>query len=488
MTADQQGNLADKSLGELICEIQQASSSGALRLSRARAKIVIYFENGVPVFAVSNIRAHRLIEFLKRSGLAAEEVVAQVPPSANDDDVLAQFTRHGNLSAEQIGTLRANQVADMLRATFLWTEGHWQFDPRVRVAKENRVAVDTQRLLLESTRHLPGTYVKSRFANRDELIETAQHNGQSLNLSPSEAFVLSRVTTATSVRNLLALGGMPEEETLRAIYALTTAGMLRRAATSTPHVNEPRQHVRPASVDETLEDFLARIDKASDHYETLNIDRTATPDEVKNSYHALARSYHPDRYHQASASVRRRIDSAFARIAHAYEVLRDASTRDTYDERLKIAGAKRPERIPAKPVERTSKKQPGAAVLSERQTGNEDRAEASFQKGLAALKENQAQHALRLFAEAASLEPRRARYRAEYGRALINDPQTRRIAEFELKAAIELEPNNISYRVALAELYKALGLRRRAEGELQRALISDPNSDVARQLLASLKN
>jgi tetratricopeptide (TPR) repeat protein len=169
-------------------------------------------------------------------------------------------------------------------------------------------------------------------------------------------------------------------------------------------------------------------------------------------------------------------------------VLHDASARATYDDRLKIAGAKPLDRIPSQPVEKASKKHPGAAMVSDRQTGNEDRAEASFQKGLAALKENQAQHALRLFAEAASLEPRRARYRAEYGRALINDPQTRRIAEYELKAAIALEPNNISHRVALAELYKALGLRRRAEGELQRALISDPNSEVARQLLASLKN
>jgi hypothetical protein len=56
-----------------------------------------------------------------------------------------------------------------------------------------------------------------------------------------------------------------------------------------------------------------------------------------------------------------------------------------------------------------------------------------------------------------SLEPRSARYRAEYGRALISDPQTRRIAEVELQAAIALEPTNVSYRVALAELYKALG-------------------------------
>ena len=488
MTAAQQGNLADKSLGELICEIQQASSSGALRLSRAPAKTVIYFENGATVFAVSNIRAHRLIEFLRRSGLAAEEVVANVPPTATDDVVLAQVTTQGNLNPEQIGAVRANHVADILRATFLWTEGHWQFDPRVRVAKENRVAVDIQRLLLESTRHLPGTYIKSRFANRDEQLETSQHNGQALQLSPGEAFVLSRVTTAMSIKDLLALGGMPEEETLRAIYALTTTGVLRRATTSTPHVSEPPQRVRTASLNETLEEFLTRIERASDHYETLNTDRTATADEVKNAYHALARKYHPDRFHQASASVQTRIDSAFARIAHAYEVLHDASARATYDDRLKIPGATPLERIPSPPVEKPGKKQPGAAMMSNRQTGNEDRAEESFQKGLAALKENQAQHAVRLFAEAASLEPRRARYRAEYGRALINDPQTRRIAEFELKAAIALEPNNVSYRVALAELYKALGLRRRAAGELQRALISDPSSDVARQLLASLKH
>jgi curved DNA-binding protein CbpA len=478
MTADQQGNLADKSLGELICEIQQTSASGALRLSRERAKIVIYFESGATVFVVSNIRAHRLIEFLRRSGLADEAAAANVPATATDDDVLAQLTSQKSLNQEQIVTIRANHVVDMLRATFLWTEGHWQFDPRVRVAKENRVRVDIQRLLLESTRHLPGTYIKSRFANREEQLEAPQHNGQALNLSPSEAFVLSRVTSAMSIKDLLSLGGMPEEETLRAIYALTTAGLLRRSTTSTAPVSAPPQ-VRTASVDETLEQFLARIDKASDHYETLNIDRTATADDVKNSYHAFARNYHPDRFHQTAVSVRARIDSAFARIAHAYEVLHDTSARVAYDERLKTA---------AVPAKTPGKKQPGTATVSERQTGNEDRAEASFQKGLAALKENQAQHALRLFAEAASLEPRRARYRAEYGRALINDPQTRRIAEFELKAAIALEPNNVSYRVALAELYKALGLRRRAEGELQRALISDPGSDVARQLLASLKN
>ena len=477
MTASQQGNLADKFLGELIREIQDESSSGALRLSRERAKTVMYFESGATVFAVSNIRAHRLIELIKRSALVEEALLAGLPPTASDDDVLAQLTRQGNLSPDQAGRLRANQIADILRTTLLWTEGHWQFEPRVRVAAPSRVNVDTQRLLLESTRHLPVTYIQSRFANRQEQFEMVDRNGDSLNLSPSEAFVLSRVTSPISIKDLVALGGMREEETLRALYALTTAGLLRRSTASTPHVSDTPQSGR--AVAENLEEFLARIEKASDYYEMLSIDRAATADDVKYSYHSLARSYHPDRFHQSNADVRTRIESAFARIARAYEVLHDASERATYDEQLKTPGAKLSEHVSSPPPVPNAKN---------KETGNEDRAEASFQKGLSAIKENQLQHAIRLFAEAASLEPRRARYRAEYGRALINNPQTRRIAEIELRAAIALEPTNVSYRVALAELYKALGLRRRAEGELQRALMTDPKSDAARKLLASLKN
>ena len=475
MTTATQGNLADKSLGELIREIEDKSNSGALRLSRERAKTVIYFEEGATVFAVSNIRAHRLIEFIKRSGLTGEEVDGNLPSTATDDEVLAQLSTQGS-SPAQIGRLRTSQIADILRAALLWTEGDWQFDARVRVTARNRVNVETRHLLLESTRHLPGRYIESRFANRRERVAAAEHNDHSLKLSPSEALVLSRVTAPISINDLLALGGMREEETLRALYALTTAGLLRRATSSAPNTsNAPG---RGRTVSENLEEFLARIENASDYYETLNIDRAATADHIKNSYHALARSYHPDRFHQSSAGVRSRIESAFARIAHAYEVLHDASERTLYDERLKTTGATDTHHVSV----------PAGPKAKPKETGNEDRAEASFQQGLSAIKQNQLQYAVRLFAEAASLEPRRARYRAEYGRALIGDPQTRRLAEIELQAAIALEPTNVSYRVALAELYKALGLRRRAAGELQRALMTDPKSDAARKLLASLKN
>ena len=67
MTKPTKGQLAEKPVAELIREIGEASVSGALRLARDRAKAVVYFENGDVAFAASNIRAHRLLEFLKRT-------------------------------------------------------------------------------------------------------------------------------------------------------------------------------------------------------------------------------------------------------------------------------------------------------------------------------------------------------------------------------------------------------------------------------------
>jgi curved DNA-binding protein CbpA len=304
-------------------------------------------------------------------------------------------------------------------------------------------------------------------------------------LLPAEAFVLSRITGRTSLDELLTVSGMNKEETLQSLYALAICGAVKRAAWATTEFNSSRT-ARPTAKTkavandkiDTLEDLFARIEHAADYYDLLGLGPQANAGEIKNAYHSLARRYHPDRFHQADAQLRNQIESAFARVAQAYEVLGDPSARATYDAKVGApvsadAGSKATtrERSPASPKAST-----------------ESRAESSFQKGVAATKQRQPQQAVRFFAEAASLEPRCARYRAEYGRALIEDPRTRRLAEFELKAAIALEPDNTSYRVALAELYKALGLRRRAEGELQRALTADPKNAAARTLLASLKN
>ncbi len=482
MTKATKGELAQKPVAELIREIGEASASGALRLSRDRAKAVVYFENGDVAFAASNIRAHRLLEFLKRTGILDESAAGALDPKATDDDVLKLLVESCRIRADRVGTIRANHVGEVLRGVLLWTDGDWQFDPRVRIAGDTRVAIDVRRLLLESTRHLPATYLSSRFADTSEQLELAQANGQHPSLLPAEAFVLSRINGPTTVSELLSVSGMNEEETLQSLYALAICGVVKRAAWATPQFDgSAGANVKSkAGVEEkvdTLEDFFARAQSAVSYYDLLGVGHQASPDEVKNAYHSLARRYHPDRFHQADAQLRNQIESAFARVAQAYEVLGDQSSRTTYDAQF---GAPASSSVSKGATRDRSPASPKAPA--------ENRGESSFRKGLAAINQRQPQQAVRFFAEAASIEPRCARYRAEYGRALINDPKTRRLAEFELKAAIALEPDNTSYRVTLAELYKTLGLRRRAEGELQRALTVDPKNAAARTLLASLKH
>ena len=62
-----------------------------------------------------------------------------------------------------------------------------------------------------------------------------------------------------------------------------------------------------------------------DYYEVLGVDRTATPDQIKQAYRQLAMTYHPDRNPAPDATDR------FREVAEAYAVLSDPAKREQYD-------------------------------------------------------------------------------------------------------------------------------------------------------------
>ena len=115
------------------------------------------------------------------------------------------------------------------------------------------------------------------------------------------------------------------------------------------------------------------------------------------------------------------------------------------------------------------------------------RAESSFQEGFVALQQGQTRAAIINLAAAARLAPTEARFRAYYGRALAAQADTRRLAEAELQAAVKLDPENLSYRLMLAELYFDLGFFRRAEGELKRVMSAEPNNAGGLKLMRRLE-
>ena len=475
MSSTNKGQLEQKPFAELVREIGESRSSGALRLSHGKAKAVVYCDDGVIILAASNLRAHRLADFLERHQLLNSAQAARLPEKATDDQLSALLVEAGTAKPDGVKSIRANHVADILRTVLLWTSGEWELDSRVRVPDDARVSIDEKRLLLECARHLSGTYLITRFPDRNETFAPAENNGQAAKLLPAEALILSKIDAPMTLNQLLSASGVSEEETLRAIYSLVLAGLLRRQAWHA-EIRAAARHTSGSlgATEDDVQALFARLEKAADYYETLDVQRDAADHQIKEAYHAFARKYHPDRFHKSSADLRERLDAAFAQVARAYETLGDSSARAAYDAQL--WAPKSPD-APAITVSAS-----GAA-----KTSSDNRAESSFQQGMAAVRSNQPELAARFLAQAAGIEPRNGRYRAEYGRALIAQPQTRRLAEIELKAAIALEPNNGDYRLMLAELYQALGMRRRAAGEIEKALEVDPQNAAARQLLSTLK-
>jgi len=494
-----EGKLAKHPLAELIREITATGLTGALRLARERAKVAIYFESGQLVFATSNLRAHRLREVAMRNGLT-EAHLAEFPANAPDAELAAGLLKSKTLQPETLAAIRAKQVSDVLRPALLWVDGTWEFDPRVRLADDTRVQIDANRLLLECARHLPVGFVTERVEGaRGTFSNAADDNGK--NLLPAEKFILDRTLHSTTLLELTALSEGTKEEAYRAIYALSLSGLLARsdwpaavagAVDTSVSIKAPRksrkQTVDPPAVETDgmadLEALFGRLKTAKHHYEVLDVAALATIDEIKNTYHSLALRFHPDRFHQSDPELRNKVESAFARITRAYEILSDQSLRSDYDARRSPGPASAP------PTGGHKAETPGSDSNGEKQpppATSPNRAEASFQQGLDAIKRHRHDEATRFFAEAAMLSPREARYRAHYGHALIRQPNTRRIAETELRAALSLEPANSTYRVMLAELYKQVGLHKRAEGELERALAANPKNEEARSLLLNLR-
>jgi curved DNA-binding protein CbpA len=342
-----------------------------------------------------------------------------------------------------------------------------------------------------------------------------------------EGYVLSRVDMPLKLGELIAVAGLPEPQTRHAVYALTLCGLLARerwpaalagaaaagagddapadvaphdaarekgeAAASQPEKPRPAPEADPRA---ELEALLERVAGEVDYFQILGVERTARPADIKRAYYALAKRFHPDRFRQVVAddAERTRVEHAFAQVLKAYETLHDPRARDTYAAKFP---AKSPSRAPSlfgkrkeaggvKVVARDAT--PDAAKAQADPTATPQyRAEESFQQGLSAAERGDQAAAQAYFGEAVRLAPQEARYHALYGRALALAPATRRQAEAELQRAVKLDPRNVTYYVALADLYRAVGLRRRAEGELSRALALDPNHAPARRMLEQMK-
>jgi curved DNA-binding protein CbpA len=79
-----------------------------------------------------------------------------------------------------------------------------------------------------------------------------------------------------------------------------------------------------------LSQWLANIESLT-YYQVLNLEPTASTDDIRAAFHDFSRRFHPDTLREQAPEVREQARTVFARGAEAYAVLRTPKRRSEYD-------------------------------------------------------------------------------------------------------------------------------------------------------------
>jgi hypothetical protein len=515
---DTTGDLRINPLAELLAEIAQNKFNGSLRLTNAAQKIVIYFDAGEVVFAASNARQHRLFEMLLKEKKLTKEQLVLIPDFTNDLALKEYSVNKGLLAKQEIKEFSLLQIVEVIRTALAWRDGGWTFSPLIRIKGDIRFSVNVPNLLVEYARNLPAEEVTPKFSDSQENFSIKSAFPGNVNLSPQQSFVLSRFEKSPmSAGEVQTISGLPEAETCRILYALWLGGLLVRENWSAAFskkkatailsaritlkkdekpVSDPPKAVKtedelltesepeksaeaaaPVEKQLSLDEYLDRVEKATNYYEIFALAPDADVADIKQIYFSLARRFHPDLFHkEADAQLLQKIKTAFTHIAQAYDTLKTDSSREVYDFRMRKELAE----MKAIQAEETT----AEAIDEQKQTAQ---AAENFERGFAFLMDENFDAAVPFFARAIHFDQRNARYHAYYGKALAADNKQRHKAESELQTAIKLDGKNAVYRLMLAEFFISFNLLKRAEGELNRLLAIHPNNIEAQTLLDSLQ-
>lgn len=506
-TLDLKGSFANYPFAEVTAEIRQASLSGSLRVSYGDKKSIIYFDEGSVVHAVSNARSLRLFSLLiERKKLGRGDLAAH-SDFPDDIKLFASLIEKGVFTAEEMEGLAAEQAEAVIIDVLSWPEGQWIFSPLARLRPALKQQIKASQIAIDYARCLSHALVSQRFKSVKEVFELLPVTGELPALLPHEAFLLSRFDSwPLRFEEIRMLSGLPDDNVSHGLYVLWVGGLLKRsgwnAAFSPSRLQElSRARLSPAKgparnelpkpkvvevkteapaeepeqiaseMETSLDEYLDRVENAETLYDVIGVAANAKAAEIKQSYFAMAKLFHPDRYHRESPELLRRVQNAFTELAHAYETMKNQRSREAYDLKVKR--------------EQEMKKRAGQA--GRHQADGSGVGFESFEMGVQFLKEGETETAAKCFARAVHYTPNNALYHAYFGKALSADEKHKHRAEAEFQTAVRLDPREPQVRMMHVEFLLELKMTKRAEGELKRFLDISPGDARALRMLADLQ-
>jgi len=229
-----QGDLSQETLADVIRTLYVNRRSGIVHLSQNKTSKRIYFRQGSMIFANSDVESDRLGEFLIRQGVIDREAFEKVSETMKGTGHRFGKTvvELGHCTTDEMEHKVIEQIQAIIYALFEWKEGTYRFEQHENPVDEDIILnLSTADIILEGTRRM-GDMDKVRHALGDPNRILEQNENPLLlyqkmsTLSQSEYFILSRVDAMSSIDDILSVSPLDEDETLRCIYGLLSAGVL----------------------------------------------------------------------------------------------------------------------------------------------------------------------------------------------------------------------------------------------------------------------
>ena len=389
-------------------------------------------------------------------------------------------------------------------------------------------------------------------------------------LSPEEGFLLSRIDGHTSWEMLQRIGGIEPERVDRCLERWLAEGLVTIEGYGSLQQGEEcsQPPLRPVvsegeaqhgDIDESLDipvelqqrilDFEAKLEQP--YHEILGVGRDSDERAIKRAYFKLSKDFHPDRYFGRDVGTfAARLDRIFKKVALAYELLMDPTTRAEIEQAMPPAPPEPPEparqepasaaapprklskremlerlrrqvRIPEKIlVERRFKAKQfcdAARVAQHKGRWNEAascirlaialdpwaneykeafgevlaqvnrlRAAELFEQARGAWDESSGREALRLFEEAIHYRPSDAETHDGAAQVALEIENLERAREYAERAC-ELAPEVAAYHLTRGRVLRSQGLREKALEAFETASKLDPDDSTARKELKRLR-
>jgi CheY-like chemotaxis protein len=228
------GRLEDN-LPDLINAFYLAQQTGELTLQKGKVKKTIYFENGRPCFAISNLVTDRFGPFLVRVGkitLAQLELcqAAADKTGRRTGDILVEMKL---LKDTEKLYYVAQQVKAIAYSAFGWEEGEYRMHFTDRAASEAiKIDLHPANLITRGVKKLYKPERLFRLLAADDVLVPSPQPGYGLGeveLERWEAELFPHVDGRRSVSQLVELGRQPEPAVYAFLYGMLALKIVERA-------------------------------------------------------------------------------------------------------------------------------------------------------------------------------------------------------------------------------------------------------------------